>query len=94
MKQEKYYPHDDQVKLDPMGEVAECVMFNTPSFMCYDYDKISRDDRALRIFNLEKQEREKIIGKREDWERAIRQTFFTDPNSPELWEAGEEHPEA
>ena len=66
--------------------MIECVIFNTPDFMCYDYDKIMRPDKAKRNFKLEKPEIQRIIGKKNDWNRALSSTFFKKPEDPDLWE--------
>lgn len=67
---------NEESEVDPIGEIIECVVFNTTDFMCYDYDKIMRADKARHNFNLEKQEREKIVGTKEEWEKAIASHFF------------------
>ena len=85
-EEEKYLPKDDEAEFDPEGEVIECVIFNTPDFMCYDYDKISRSTHAKRNFNLEKTERERILGSKNDWNKAISETFFKKPDTASLWE--------
>ena len=44
--------------------------------MCYDYDEILRPEKAKRIFNLERSEREEIVGSKKDWENAIDDHLF------------------
>ena len=54
--------------------------------MCYDYNRIQREDKRKKNFNLDKAATARVLGKREDWEAAMAKTLFTDPKSEHIWE--------
>ena len=54
--------------------------------MCYDYDKIMGEGQAKRNFNLDRAKIERIIGSRDEWNKALNNTFLKKPADHELCE--------
>ena len=54
--------------------------------MCYDYNRIQREDKRKKNFNLDKAATARVLGKQGEWEEAMADILFTNPNSKDIWE--------